>query len=335
MISLCRSVPVALLGATAVAVCLQASAAVQLTALDRSRLASIKRITDAKSEGTQWHKLLTYFRTGPSTKVRYESARALSRVCDLELKAALVKIASDAKERPGTRTYSIIALRGSVRHMTDDDIESVLTSDEGMRAVFVDTLTQLAAEADLSLEQVERIIERYDKGPANVRGNRNVGIVKFAGRHLANHRGIGLDAEVRPVLVRFLVRCARSAGAKPSDLRPSIGHMMAENEIPGAVEVLVGALKDDLARQKRRGQPYRAGYAVGLLRQASGDSMVTDEEKRAPEGPDGSKIAGRWLAWWDKNRKNPQYRLPPAEASVAAEPKKLQDGHSTVPPSTR
>lgn len=80
MDSLRHFIRAALLCVLVVTVCLQARAAVAFTALDRSRLANIKRIADAKSEGTQWRTLLAYLSTGPSTKVRLESAGFLSRV---------------------------------------------------------------------------------------------------------------------------------------------------------------------------------------------------------------------------------------------------------------
>jgi hypothetical protein len=306
---------VALPCATIAAAGLPARAAVELTPLDRSRLADIKRITNAKTEQAQWRTLLSYFKAGPSTKVRLESANALARACDLELKKALVKIATDEKGPSALRFFSTIALGGSVRYLTDEDIEAMLASDEKMGSVFVPTLTDLAPGAELSLEQVKRIIEKYDDGPANVRGNRNVGVVGFVGGYLAHHRADRLSDEVRPVLTRFLLRCAHSAGAEPRNLRPSIGRVMAENKVPGAVEVLIESLKDDLAEAKRCGRPYEAGYLVALLGQVAGASVVTENEKKSRNAPDGPEIARRWLAWWEQNRSNPGYRLPPAETA--------------------
>jgi hypothetical protein len=287
---------------------------VTLTRLDRTRLANIRRITAAKAERTEWRTLLSYFKAGPSTKVRYESARALSRVSDPDLKASLVTIASDTEEKPGVRTYSVIALRGSARHLTDEDIESILASDEGMRAVFVGALTDLAPDAELSDEQIGRILNRYDGGPANVRGNRNVGIVNFVGRYLARHRGDRFDADVRPVLERFLFKCARSAGAEPPNLRSTIGRVMAANNMPGAVEVLIESLKDEIDRTRERGQVFRREYPLRVLGRVTGKSMVTEEEKKGPDAPAPAEIARRWLEWWERNRHDPQYRLPPEEA---------------------
>lgn len=297
-------------------VCLVANAATSGLHLERSRLVNIKRIASSRSARKEWRTLLTYLRTGPTFKVRLRSANLLMRVSNEQLKDALVKIASGRDGKGGARQAAVRALRGSARLMTDEDVEKILSSDEGMRAVFVDTLTDLASRADLSLKQVQAILDRYDKGASNVRGNRNVGIVLFAGTHLKSHKGEPFDEEIRPVLEQFFIDCARKAGSEPPNLRPFIGLKMAENGVPGAVEVLIESLTDHLHHQEGAAGLYHPAFLLESLRRFTGTSMGYDEKKMKPGDPEAVQAIARWFAWWRENKDKAEYRLPPVKESA-------------------
>lgn len=271
----------------------------------------IRRIVDSGTAAQSWRTLVAYVRTGPTYDVRIRSALALRKVRTAEVKDALVKIASDKSAPLHARMSAVQGLKGHTSILTDEDIETILRSDEDMRAVFVDTLTDLASRANLSLEQVEAITGRYDRGKKKVRGNINVAIILFAGKHLKAHKGETFDRDIRPVLERFLVDCALKAGRKPSNLRPFIAQMMAENGIQGAVEVCIQCLKDDVEAYPRE-RKIRHGYVLKILKAQTGQDMGFDGKLDLSD-PESLELLKTWLAWWDKNKQKPEYRLPTIE----------------------
>ena len=277
--------------------------------VERLRLAFIKRITSGKQEAKHWRTLIYYVRTGPTGKVQSASIQALNSVKTQKVKDALLDIAVGKYKK----TYSVVesvaqgtALRGLEAHVKlieDKDIELLL---EKAPRYIVAILVDVASQAKLSQGLVRSIIQRY----SGERPDR-VAIVLFAAAHLKAHKHDKEFAKnIRPVLEEFLIACAHSAPLHPPNLLYHLSRLMAKNDIPGAVEALMKALKFELNRHRFRGAPMPPTSIYPHLQRLTGTSMGYNRKLKYND-PEHSKVGDKWLEWWDENKSDPKYKLPP------------------------
>ena len=273
--------------------------------VERERLAYIRGISRKGTAAENWYFLVACVRAGPTEAVQLAAADALATVKTKRVKDALVAIASDEKAQRMARSMAVRGLKGHVELLEDEDIERILRSDERTWTVFAGTLRELASRADLSLKEVRAIIDRYKAVGPNTKKN----IAYFAGQHLKFHKGEDFDGEIRPVLEQFLIDRAHGVGSGSPNLCPLVARMMAENHVPGAVEMLIRAVRHVLEAMKK-GTLYSPPSFLRPLRTLTGESMGYNRRLRATDAKNVDAMK-KWLAWWEKNKDNPKFRLPP------------------------
>ncbi len=284
--------------------------------LARARIARLDKIRDDGTAKKNWREIVGYLRTGPTTPVRRRCGLLLAKVRTAEVRRALLAIAPNKAEDRRARQCAVTGLVGHARSLKDEDIEKMLKSDEKMNSVLIGVMVDVAPKCDLSLAQVNRILARYKKSK---NWNIDVGVVLFAGRYLKNHEDEKSKRETRPVLVRFLYMCARRKEIAPANLRPNVARGLMDSKLPGAVEVFIQCLRDDLKRQAKGGMKCRPTYTMATLRKLTGQSLGYDG-KTMKAGSTASIAASRkWIAWWEKNKENPKYKLP--DKTAAKKPK--------------
>jgi len=273
------------------------------TALEEiARLIKIKEVFDRKGAGTSWKLLVTYLRTGPTETVQMAAADALATFKREAVKDALVGVAVDTKVHNMARGKAMRALKGHAELMSDEDVESIMRADEKGWNVANDLLQSVAGRSDLSVEQVKKILARY-----TLRSFR-VPIIIFVETQLTHHKHEKFNREVRPSLEAFLFSAGRKVGGDPPNLRPLIARALDRAKLPGAVELYVECLREDVARQKA-GKSFDPLAYIKTLRRLTGQSMGYDCKLKADD-PANLEACQGWFAWWEANKKDARYSLP-------------------------
>jgi hypothetical protein len=276
-------------------------------------LVDMKQIADRRGAGGSWRSVLRYLQTGPTASVQQTAARVLATMDRREVAQALVDIAADTEEQRQVRGTAVRALAGMASLLRDEDITRILASDEKGWSVAHALVDEVAGASNLGLEQVQAILERYDRAEHS----QKVPVVNFAGTQLKTHKGGQFDREIRPVLKEFLTSRARALSPEQLERDPNLRWMLAraleDNRIPGAVELYVDCLREQL-ENREKGKSFAPLLYLRSLEALTGESMGYNRRLR-PEDPATLEACDKWLAWWEANKVDVRYKLP-EEAST-------------------
>ena len=272
---------------------------------EKRRLAQIDRIVRAKEVDENCRAILQWMRTDPSERVQYTCADAFKQFVSPQVRDELLRMLRDKKVQWTRRAAVWGALRSQAEVVRDEHVAGLLKADNDSDLC---EAIKLAGLVDISQDTRDRILRHLERGRRNVK----VKVVTFIGIELGTDcrfkTAKQVPEEVRERNIKLLKRTMGRETNRP--LRKWAATVLAETGNHDALPVMMEILAEEYPELKLQGKTMTyLETGVVTIRRLTGKSFGF-REARDEESKD--KAIRQWLDWWEKNKENPKFRLPPA-----------------------